>query len=124
MKVIICGSRNIKDKYIVCMAIKRSGFNITEVVEGECYGVDLIAREWAEHFDIKFTPFPANWKEFGKRAGHIRNAEMIDYIKPFKDRGVIAVWDGKSPGTQDTINLAKKYEIPCYVMVFREERYG
>lgn len=47
------------------------------VVHGDAPGVDRIAGAWASYNFFIPEPHAANWKEYGKAAGHIRNAEMI-----------------------------------------------
>jgi hypothetical protein len=48
------------------------------VIEGEAPGADLQSRYVAENICIlPVDPTPANWKEFGRAAGPIRNTEML-----------------------------------------------
>lgn len=110
MKVIVAGSRTITDYYIVKEAIEDSGFKITEVVCGGANGVDSLGRDWAFFNVISVKEFPANWKKRGKKAGFIRNAEMIEYAD-----ALIAVWDGQSKGTKHSIELAIKKGLDYYV---------
>ena len=110
MKVIIAGSRTITDYSIVKKAIEESGFKITEVVCGGAKGVDLLGRDWAFFNVIPVTDFIAKWDLHGKRAGYIRNAEMVKYAD-----ALIAVWDGASKGTKHTIDLAIKNGLDYYV---------
>src|SRR5690242_15034090 len=99
MRVIIAGSRDIKDVSLVAQAVERSGFNVTEVVEGGARGVDTLAFGWAQLQKIPVKPFPANWKRYGRQAGILRNIEMADYAD-----ALIAIWDGKSRGTRHMID--------------------
>ena len=52
MKVIIAGSRDIDDYDIIDAAVKRSGYNITEVVSGTARGPDKLGEEYAINHDI------------------------------------------------------------------------
>ena len=61
-----------------------------------------MAGSWAKAFGYEVQKFPANWKEYGKRAGYIRNAQMLNEGKPDL---VVAFPGGK--GTQMMIKLAK-----------------
>jgi len=110
MKVIVAGSRSITDYYVVKDAIEDSGFNITEVVCGGAKGVDRLGRDWAFFNVIPVKEFPAKWKEYGKSAGYIRNAEIIEYAD-----AIVAIWDGKSKGTKHSIDLAIKNGLDYYV---------
>lgn len=113
MQCIICGSRTIADYGIVKAAIDDSEFNIIEVVSGGAVGPDRLGERWAKENGILVTRFLPDWNKYGKRAGMLRNAAMIDYIKP--NGAVIAVWDGVSRGTANTILLAKRSLLKLFV---------
>lgn len=110
MKTIIAGSRSIIDFEIIEHAIDCSGFHITEVVSGTAKGVDTEGEGWASLYNVPIKRFPANWKQFGRSAGHKRNAAMADYAE-----ACIIVWDGSSPGTRNMINEAAKRGLKLYV---------
>ena len=110
MKVIVAGSRSIADIKVVTQAIEESGFEVDEVVSGTARGVDTIGEEWAKSKGIPVKKFPADWNGLGKRAGFVRNAEMADYAD-----ALVAVWDGKSRGTENMIEQAKKKGLKVYV---------
>lgn len=111
MKVIIAGGRDITDLGLVAEAIYNSEFRITEVVSGGARGVDAIGEMYSRSVLQKEpTIFPADWDKFGKAAGHVRNAEMAEYAD-----ALIAVWDGKSPGTKNMINTALAAGLKVYV---------
>jgi hypothetical protein len=115
MKVIIAGSRFITDYNLVVLAVKESGFDITEVVCGAANGVDSLGERYAKENGIKLSYFYADWKGLGKLAGHKRNEQMGNY-----GEALIAVWDGKSPGTKHMINFAKKKKLLTYVKNINE----
>ena len=79
-KLIIAGSRTIKDYQWLCDAIERSGYtDITEVVSGkEPNGVDALGERWAKEHGIPVKEFPADWN-LGLRGGPIRNGQMAKY---------------------------------------------
>jgi len=110
VKTIIAGSRGITDIKIVEQAIKDSGFEITEVVCGMARGVDLLGKRWADSNDIPVAKFPANWEDFGRKAGYMRNAEMAAYAE-----ALIAIWDGESRGTAHMIGKASSKGLKIYV---------
>lgn len=119
MKVIIAGSRDITCTETVATAIAESGFEITEVVSGGARGVDLVGEQIARDFKIKIKRFPADWYNFGKIAGIMRNRQMSKYAQ-----GLIAVWDGKSPGTKNMIDEAKKQGIAVFVYRVKPVKYS
>lgn len=81
------------------------------LIEGEARGADLIAKRAGEALGMQILPFPANWDKYGKRAGYIRNQQMLDEGHPdlvvaFYSRPV------KSKGTQMMVNLARTASVP------------
>jgi hypothetical protein len=127
MKTIISGSRNLKDFDVVQLAIRSSGFTITEVVSGAADGVDTLGEQWADINGIPVKQFPADWKNikakgavvksnsYGKynaNAGHDRNKKMAEYAEACI--AVMAEGDD-TPGTSSMIKLAKDAGIEVYV---------
>ncbi len=53
------------------------------------------------------------WDIHGKSAGHIRNAEMADYAD-----ALIAFWDGKSRGTANMIENARKRGLKIKIFYY------
>lgn len=96
---------------------------ITEVVSG-CQktkdgrgrvigGVDYFGEQWARRYKIPVKEFPAQWHRFNKRAGPIRNKEMIEYVS--KHKGIlILIWDGKSRGSKDIKFHAENYRVKIH----------
>lgn len=117
MRYIIAGGRDFNNYDILCAVmntIKKYGPSvnkpITEIVTGDARGADTLGAQWATAHDIHVKHFPANWDEYGKSAGFIRNAEMADYAD-----AAICFWDGKSKGTAHMIKTMKMKKKPCYV---------
>jgi len=112
MRVIIAGSRDITDIAHVVQAIDESGWadEITCVISGTARGVDRLGEQWAECCDIAIERFPADWARLGKAAGHLRNAEMAEHAD-----ALIALWDGKSPGTKGMIQIATRKGLKVFV---------
>lgn len=87
--------------------------DIEEIVSGGAEGADKFAEKYAKDEKIKMKIILPDWKNYGKRAGAIRNEQIIVYSSD-----VIAFWDGLSPGTKITINLAEKYNKPVTKIMF------
>lgn len=81
-----------------------------EIVSGAARGVDTFAIEIGDQYKIPVKTFPADWDTHGKQAGYLRNAEMAEYAD-----ALIAIWDGKSPGTKMMIDLAQKKGRPVEI---------
>jgi len=112
MKTIIAGSRTIHDYELVKAFIESTPWNITEVVCGDARGVDSLGKRWAQENDIPVVSFPADWKKYGRRAGHIRNQEMAEYAA-----GLVMVWDGHSSGSSDMLVRAYNEDLKRHVKV-------
>ena len=112
MKTIIAGSRGILNEDLVRFAVVQSGYNITEVISGTAKGPDKIGEIIADEWSIPIIRMPANWTQYGKSAGHRRNADM----GAIADQAII-VWDGKSPGTKGMIDIMKKLNKPHFVFM-------
>jgi len=103
VRVVIAGSRKLcKTIYEIGEVVKRTGWEISEVVSGKCGGVDRAGEVWAKSEKIPVKPFPANWDKYGKAAGPIRNQAMAEYAD-----AVIVIWDGVSPGSSNMIKATK-----------------
>ncbi|WP_372494947.1 SLOG family protein [Micromonospora salmantinae] len=95
------------------------------IVHGDCpTGADRFAREWCEHY-ADFPPelfgviiteerHPAEWERYGKRAGFLRNAAMIELGADV----VLAFIRNDSKGASMTAKLAERTGIP--VLYWRE----
>lgn len=101
-KLIIAGSREITDYETVKKAYLSSGLKAIEVVSGTARGVDRLGEQLAKELELPVERFPADWDNFPKVAGFLRNDEMAIYAT-----GLLAVWDGKSTGTQDMVKRMK-----------------
>lgn len=110
MKVIIAGTRTVKDYALVVQAVERSGYNITEVVSGCATGVDWLGEQWARANDIPVKEMPADWNRHGNSAGPHRNRAMAEYAD-----AAIIVWDGQSRGTRNMIENMIRRKKPYYI---------
>lgn len=110
MRVIIAGCRHFTDYELVDMAIKESNLDITTVISGGAKGVDRLGEIYAESMNITLHVFEADWERHGRAAGPIRNRKMAENAD-----ALIAVWDGKSRGTKNMIETAKKLGLLVFV---------
>lgn len=112
MRTIIAGSRSIKDYETVKRGVRLAGLEITQVVSGCANGVDKLGERWAEENNIPVNKAPANWNRYGVAAGRIRNEQMAEEAD-----ALIAIWDGKSNGTRNMINIARKKGLSIHIHV-------
>jgi len=111
VRVIIAGSRDAtpEDVRRALQACKWAHL-VTVVVSGTAAGADQEGERWAHERGLSVERYPADWKTFGKRAGPLRNRTMAESAE-----GLIAVWDGRSRGTQNMIEEARERGLKLYV---------
>ncbi len=88
-RLLVYGGRDFRAKAVVYTALDRihQAQGLTLVIEGGCpTGADAFARQWARDRGVPNRTFPADWRTYGKKAGPIRNAQMISEGQP--DRGL------------------------------------
>ena len=114
-KVIVAGSRNFGNYRLLK---KKLDFYLQnkeeiEIVSGGARGADKLGELYAKQNNYKVHKFLANWREFGKKAGYLRNEEMAKYAD-----ACVVFWDGSSKGSKHMIDLAKKYKLKLRVVRF------
>lgn len=120
MKIIIAGSQYVDSQSLIDQGMRECPFSeddITEVVCGMAKGPDLLGKAWADARGVPVAKFEPDWSQ-GRHMGMIRNHAMGDYAD-----GLVAFWNGESPGTKDMINYMRKLKKPvhvvqCFVTVF------
>jgi hypothetical protein len=106
--IIVCGGRDFKDFDRVQKALNavlRKHPNL-RVIEGGARGADSLAKLWCGHNGVECLTVKADWNGNGKRAGPIRNQEMLD-MGPI---GVVAFPGGR--GTADMVGGQKRRAFP------------
>jgi hypothetical protein len=106
MRVIVCGSRTWKNDKVICRRLLDLPRG-TIIVHGNAKGADQIAASVAYRIGLKVESHPANWDEHHRAAGPIRNKLMASLGADL----CIAFWDGKSKGTKNMIETARKHDI-------------
>ena len=121
LRVIIAGSRTFNNYTIVENTlnrfIKEHQNNRITIISGAARGADQLGEQYAKEKCFLLKRFPAQWEQFGKRAGFLRNIQMLDYIDTSDcDSYVVIFWDGKSKGTKQLIGNVKKRNIPYKII--------
>lgn len=112
MKVLVCGSRDFTDYELLEKTLNAYG-DITEIIHGAARGADTLAGRYGEENDKSVQRYPALWDQYGKRAGPIRNTQMLREGQPDL---VIAFRGPNSRGTQNMITQARKAGVEVYVV--------
>ena len=81
---------------------------------GMARGADLTAYKLFKEVGLPVEVYPADWDQYGKQAGYIRNTQMANVADM-----LIAFWDGSSSGTKHMITTARKHNLN--VLVFDYE---
>ena len=120
-KIIVAGSRNFNNYNLLETKLDKilnnlSEINDIEIVSGGAIGADTLAEKYAKNNNYKLSIFPANWIQYGKKAGYLRNKQMADYVG--KDGYLVAFWDGRSRGTKMMIDIAKDMNIKTRVVKY------
>lgn len=82
-----------------------------EIISGGTKGVDTVAIDWAICNWLYFKEYEAQWNLYGKKAGYLRNIQMLKEGKPDL---VIAFPGGK--GTAMMVDIARKAGVETIVV--------
>ena len=128
MRCVIAGSRDLgtykndKDRRVqksLCecpwmeLAFKQCDWShrITEIVSGKAIGVDNLGEQLADKLVLELTIFPANWDEYGNRAGPMRNRDMAEYT----DIAIVIMKAGWTSGSRDMVKQMDKRKKPVLI---------
>lgn len=111
MRLLICGDREYCDYTRILNHLRAHKAQIEIIIHGAARGADTLAEKAAKELGIPTLPFPAQWDTYGKRAGPLRNTQMLNEGKPthvwaFHDNFIA------SRGTKNMVNQATKAGLP------------
>lgn len=117
-RVIVCGSRDWKDKDLLFrkLTIMTKNLHNPIICTGAAPGADRLAEEWAFSRSYTVWRFHAEWEKHGKSAGMIRNRDMAKKACERMPAYCIAFWKNRSPGTRDMIQTAKKFGMKLRIV--------
>ena len=81
------------------------------IIQGGAKGADFLAKVYAHECGIPCEEYPADWKAYGKAAGHLRNQKMLDEGKP----DLVVAFPGGN-GTADMVARARKAGVEVLVV--------
>lgn len=117
IKICVNGSRGFNDPDLMDKHLR---IRIPSGLEGDfrlilggAKGADTLAKKWAQINNVEFIEILPDWNKHGKRAGILRNIEMIDISDE-----LISFWDGSSPGTKHAIEYAKSKGLKVSVVPY------
>jgi predicted Rossmann-fold nucleotide-binding protein len=104
VKVVVTGGRDFADAERLEQVLSELG--ITHLATGGAKGADELAERWARKHSVPCVVYHAEWTRHGKRAGILRNIEML---KDFVPEAVVAFPGGK--GTAHCVSEAQRRGI-------------
>ena len=121
LRVIVAGGRDFTNINVMATVLNNLQ-DVDHVIEiekltlicGMARGADLTAYKLFKEVGLPVEEYPANWDQYGKQAGFIRNTQMAGVADM-----LIAFWDGESRGTAHMIDTARKHNLN--VLVFNYE---
>ena len=108
---VVCGSRDWPAPWFVTAKIIELIPHEALVITGGARGVDEHAHYEAIRLRRPTKRRFADWDRLGRRAGIIRNLEMLDE----EPDGVLAFWYKRSPGTRHMIEESQRRGIDLYL---------
>lgn len=133
--LIIAGGRDfdeymlLSEKVMDFICLHELEQSTTTIFHGDCEGADKLGDKFAKEIGAKIRVFPAAWGELDAKpnliktlkggtmynalAGLNRNTEMVK-----EATHLIAFWNGKSPGTKDIIDKAKKAGLIVETVIY------
>ena len=114
-KVIIAGCRDFNDYELLkekCdYFLQDEKKEDVVIISGHASGADALGERYAQERGFLLETYPADWKAHGRAASPIRNAKMASVA-----HALIAFWDGKSQGTKNMIDTARKHNLQAAVV--------
>lgn len=111
MRLLICGDRDYTNRNKIKYELIKVSPLPDVIIQGGASGADTLAKQVAIELGIPVEEYPAKWNIYGKKAGPLRNLEMLEVGNPTL---VLAFHDfiGTSKGTRHMIVSSLKCEIP------------
>lgn len=120
MKTAVVGSKSVTDfqiiKDVINKPINLFEWKITEIVIGGVDYCDLGAALWARQNKVPIRIFQPNWKQWGKRAGLMRNIEIVNYAD-----AIIILCEEDVEAFRNLINMAREKHRKIYLYHLREK---
>lgn len=107
--VVCSGSRTWVDREYIQQRIQALPA-AAKVLVGDARGADGAVRQACSTSGIPCERFDADWDQYGRRAGILRNLQMLEH-DPAPEL-VLCFWIGASKGTRHVVTTAMKMGLP------------
>lgn len=112
MRILICGSRTFDDKAAIQAVLSMYDPAEDIIIEGAAPGADTLAFQVGRQLGFSVHVYPAQWNKYGKRAGYLRNKQMLVEGRP----DIVHAFPlGESKGTRMMIKLAQEAGVEVVV---------
>ena len=114
--MIIAGGRDFQDYSLLQRSMDVYLSDVHDeilIISGRAKGADSLGERYADERGYAVKAYPADWHQYGKAAGFIRNEEMAKNAD-----ALIAFWNGQSRGTEHMIKMAQKYSLKNIVVIY------
>jgi len=115
MKLVIAGSRTIHCDQTVLDGLNQildhHGWP-SDIISGGAAGVDQSAKRIAEYNNVNYIECKPIYKHTKDRGAPLRRNDDMAIMGDV----LLAVWDGKSPGTGHMIRTMKQRNKPVYII--------
>lgn len=114
MRLLVCGGRDFRDKPMAFAVLSwlRKSYDEFVIIQGGANGADALARDWCRANGVQFITEFARWDLWGKRAGPIRNADMLHKHNP----EMVLAFPGGT-GTADMVRRSRKAGLIVMEMI-------
>lgn len=116
--IIVCGGRDFTQREYAFRVLDELLPIVSHIHEGGAAGADNLARMWAVARGIKWTAHHAPWETHGKRAGIIRNVEMLRSLlatqRPDDAHSCLVVAFPGGRGTEHMTMIARRAGVQVY----------
>lgn len=110
-RVIVAGSRDfndyefLKERLDHLLTKKLEDFEII-IVSGTAYGADKLGERYANEKGFGIDRYPADWNQYGKSAGYMRNTQMAENAE-----ACVVFRVNNSKGSTHMINIANEKNL-------------
>ena len=120
IKVVVFGSRGFSDYHTLETKLDQylsrvSMLDDITIISGTARGADSLGELYAKNKGYAVEQYPADWKQYGKKAGMIRNREMASVANY-----AVGFWNGVSMGTKGMIAILESMNVPTRVVIYHE----
>lgn len=115
MILLVTGSRDGHPQVEEWLSHTHAQTSITLLIVGCADGVDKQARDWADANGVDKKVFYADWEKYGRRAGPLRNGQMVAHYVRIAQLAV-PVWAAAFPrsGSVGTYDCCRQLRAAGY----------